>query len=122
MTYANAHCLLPDVLDAGFNCLWAMETETRAMDYRALRREFGKELRLIGGIDLDSLLAGEAAIEPEMKDKLPELLAEGGFIPLADGRVRATVTWQAYAYYRRSLERFTVGPGGSAIIPPARQA
>ncbi|MGD0089625.1 MAG: uroporphyrinogen decarboxylase family protein [Planctomycetota bacterium] len=107
MTYANAALLLPLVLDAGFNCLWAMETESGAMDYRALRRRFGKSLRLIGGIDLDALLAGEAATEHEIKTKVPALLAEGGFIPLADGRVRASVPYRAYAHYRRLLEEIT---------------
>ena len=112
VTYANARCLLPAVLEVGFNCLWAMETETHAMDYRTLHREFGKELRLIGGIDLDSLLAGEAAVEREMSEKLPELLADGGFIPLADGRVRSTVSWRSYAHYRRCLESLTASAVG----------
>jgi uroporphyrinogen decarboxylase len=105
MTYANAAILLPQVLDAGFNCLWAMETETNAMDYAALRRRFGKALRLIGGIDLDALLADNAAIEREIRTKVPPLLAEGGFIPLADGRVRSSVPYPAYQHYRRELER-----------------
>jgi len=104
-TFANSRCLLPDILAAGFNALWAMETETAAMDYRQLRQEFGPDLRLIGGIDLDSLLAGDAAIEQEMQAKVPELLALGGYLPLADGRVRANVTWQAYVHYRRLLEQ-----------------
>jgi len=107
MTYANAAILLPLALDAGFNCLWAMETETEAMDYRMLRRRFGKSLRLIGGIDLDALLAGEAATEHEIKTKVPPLLAQGGFVPLADGRVRASVPYPAYAHYRRLLEEIT---------------
>jgi uroporphyrinogen decarboxylase len=107
MTYANAHCLLPGVLEAGFNTLWAMETETPAMDYRRLRREFGSDLRLIGGIDLDALLAGAAAIEREMRAKVPELLTMGGCIPLADGRVRASVSWPAYVHYRRLLQQMT---------------
>jgi len=107
MTYANAAILLPRVLDAGFNCLWAMETETSAMDYRALRRRFGKSLRFIGGIDLDSLLAGDAATEDEIRTKVPAFLDEGGIIPLADGRVRASIPYQAYAHYRRLLEELT---------------
>lgn len=105
MTYANAHALLPDVVAAGFNTLWAMETETTAMDYRRLRQEFGPALRFIGGLDLDALLAGNAAIDQELHTKVPELLAMGGCIPLADGRVRSSVSWQAYVYYRRLLEQ-----------------
>ena len=106
MTYANARCLLPEVLAAGFNTLWAMETETTAMDYRRLRAEF-PGLSFIGGIDLDVLLAGDAAIERELQDKVPALLAMGGCIPLADGRVRASVSWPAYVHYRRLLEQMT---------------
>ena len=107
MTYGNTAILLPSVLAAGFNCLWAMETETRAMDYQALRRRFGKSLRLIGGIDLDALLVDDAAIEREITTKVPPLLAGGGVIPLADGRVRASVPFRAYTRYRRTLERVT---------------
>ncbi len=107
MTYANAEVLLPDVLDAGFNCLWAMETETEAMNYRRLRRRLGKSLRLIGGIDLDCLRMGDEAIERELLEKVPPLLEEGGYIPVADGRIRADIPFTRYAHYRRVLERVT---------------
>jgi hypothetical protein len=103
-TYANARVLLKDVLDAGFNCLWATETESRAMDYRDIRKEFGHDLRLIGGIDLDVLLRDASAIRDEMMVKVPPLLVDGGFIPLADGRVRATVPFENYVFYRQLLE------------------
>jgi hypothetical protein len=108
-TYGNARLLLPDVLAAGCNCLWAMETETEAMDYRALRRQFGKSLRLIGGIDLDAVVSGGAALETELRTKVPPLLGEGGYIPLADGRVRTNVPFAHYAQYRKLLERVTQG-------------
>ncbi|MEJ2750318.1 MAG: uroporphyrinogen decarboxylase family protein, partial [Anaerolineae bacterium] len=52
-TYANTRLLIPSIVKWGFNCLWACEVNTTAMDYRALRREFGRDLRLIGGIDTD---------------------------------------------------------------------
>jgi len=35
---------------------------------------------------------------------VPELLEDGGFIPLADGRVREDVTFDNYMYYRKLLE------------------
>lgn len=107
ITYANPRVLVSAALDAGFNCLWACETDPHAMDYRELRREFGRELRLIGGIDLDTLLLDQAAIRAEMTSKLPPLLAEGGYIPLADGRVRENVPFENYRFYRRLLEELT---------------
>ncbi|MFW6163653.1 MAG: uroporphyrinogen decarboxylase family protein [Planctomycetota bacterium] len=107
VTYANARALLPAVLEAGFDALWAMEVEGEAMDYRALRRQFGRRLRLIGGIDLDVLLTDKAAIRREIETKVPPLLAQGGYVPLADGRVRANVPFDYYCHYRRVLEEVT---------------
>ncbi len=40
------------------------------MDYRDLRREFGVDLRLIGGIDLDALHRGRNAIREELTTRL----------------------------------------------------
>lgn len=110
ITYANARVLLRNVLKAGFNCLWACEVNTAAMDYLSLRDEFGPGLRLIGGIDLDTLLGDKRAIRREMERVIPPLLAQGGYIPLADGRVRANVPFEVYRYYRRLLEDLTCRP------------
>ena len=106
-TYANARILIPAILKWGFNCLWACEVNVEAMDYRSLRKEFGRDLRLIGGIDLDALRKDKAAIQREIEEKVPPLIEDGGFIPLADGRVRADVPFENYVYYRRLLEQVT---------------
>lgn len=106
-TYANARVLIPSLLKYGINCLWACETNAEAMDYRSIRGEFGRELRLIGGIDLDVLREGKDAIQRELEQKLPVLLEGGGYVPLADGRVRADIPLENYLYYRQTLERLT---------------
>ena len=106
-TFANARVLIPSVLKWGFNCLWACEVNIEAMDYRELRREFGRDLRLIGGIDLDALRRDKEAIRREIEEKVPPLVTEGGYVPLADGRVREDVSFENYAYYRRLLARVT---------------
>jgi len=106
-TFANARILIPSILKWGFNCLWACEVNIETMDYRSLRREFGCELRLIGGIDLDALRENKEAIRREIEEKVPPLIEEGGYIPLADGRVRADVPFENYVYYRQLLEKVT---------------
>ena len=108
-TYANARLLLPSILKWGFNCLWACEVDAAAMDYRDIRREFGRDLRLIGGIDLDALRRGREAIRREIMEKVPPLLDSGGYIPLADGRVREDVLYENYLYYRELLADATRG-------------
>ena len=111
VSWANPRLLMPDVLERGFNCLWAYETNPLAMDYRELRREFGRDLRLIGGIDLDVLRRDRDAIRREVESKVPPLLAEGGYIPVLDGRVRADIPFENYVYYKRLLEKMIGAEG-----------
>jgi hypothetical protein len=108
-TFANVRLLIPSLLKWGFNCLWACEVNIDAMDYRDLRREFGRDLRLIGGIDLDALRKDKETIQREMEEKVLPLVADGGYVPLADGRVREDVTIENYLYYRKLLEKITQG-------------
>lgn len=103
-TYANSRILVPSLLKYGINCLWACETNIESMDYVSLRNDFGKNLRLIGGIDLDALRLGREAIAKEMR-KVPVLLEGGGYIPLADGRIRKEIRFENYSYYRSLLEK-----------------
>jgi hypothetical protein len=106
-TFANSRMLIPSILKWGFTCLWACEVNIEAMDYRDLRREFGRDLRLIGGIDLDALRRDKETIRREIQEKVPPLVADGGYVPLADGRVREDVRFDNYVYYRRLLEKVT---------------
>jgi uroporphyrinogen decarboxylase len=106
-TYANTRKLLPLAVKSGFNCLWACECNPQAMDYAEIRNEFGKDLRLIGGIDTDSLRNRQEDIYRSVMDLVPALLADGGFIPLTDGRVREDVPYKNYIYYRKLLESVT---------------
>jgi hypothetical protein len=106
-TFANSRLLIPGILKTGLNCLWACEVNIDEMDYRDLRREFGRELRLIGGIDLDVLFKDKETIRREIEQKVPPLVGEGGYIPLVDGRVRKDIPFENYAYYRRLLEQVT---------------
>ena len=105
-TYANPRPLLEEIFNLGINCLWACEPPENGMDFRELRRIYGRELRLIGGIDADVLRIGPEAIENELM-KVPELLARGGYIPLLDGRVRVDVPYVNYVHYRKLLEEIT---------------
>jgi uroporphyrinogen decarboxylase len=107
VTYANARVLLPSIIKWRFNCLWACEVNIEEMDYRNIRQEFGRELRLIGGIDLDALRRDKDTIRREIEEKVPPLVADGGYVPLADGRIRADVPFENYVYYRRLLEEVT---------------
>ena len=103
-SYANSRKLLPEAVKMGFNCLWASECDPQAMNYLDIRGEYGPQLRLIAGIDPNVLRQDEDAIRREIEDKVPPLLAQGGYIPLAGGRVREDMPYENYCFYRSMLE------------------
>lgn len=103
-TYANVRALLPVALERGVNCLWAVEARSPEMDYLELRRVFGSRLRLIGGLNVDALRRDKGAIHRELMRVAPPLLEQGGYLPMADGRVREGVSYENYGYYRGLLE------------------
>ena len=106
-SYGNPRVLFPSLLKWGFNCVWACESNMADMDYRSLRREFGRKMRLIGGIDLDILRQDKEAIRREVEEKIPPLLSDGGYIPLADGRIRQDVPYENYVFYRELFKEIT---------------
>jgi hypothetical protein len=76
------------------------------MNYVELRREFGRDLILIGGIDLDALRRNKTAIYNEIEEKVPVLLAAEGYLPAADGRIREDVSFENYVFYRELLKKY----------------
>ncbi len=104
-TYGNTTRLLPMMIEVGVTILWVSEAaEDPEIDYRSLRRRYGPELGLIGGIPL-SILRSESSenMEPRLREIVEPLLETGRYIPLAGGRVREEVPWEVYGRYRRIL-------------------
>jgi hypothetical protein len=103
MSYSNVRKLLPMLIDSGFNCLWSCETDHPDMDYRSIRGEFGKNLRLIGGIDLKILEQDQKTMAHIIDETVTPLLAQGGYIPLANGRIRKNILPEKYILYRQLI-------------------
>jgi uroporphyrinogen decarboxylase len=96
--------LIPLWLDVGLNTLWLGDVAAAGLDYRTLRRQYGPELRLLGGLDLRVMTQDRLAVTREVLDKVPPLLAQGGYIPFLDGRVRKGMPFENYALYRQLLQ------------------
>jgi len=75
--------LIPHWLDAGVNIMFPVEIGAWNADPMALRRKYGKELRIIGGINKLALERTFKDIDDEIERRRP-LMAEGGFIPMPD--------------------------------------
>ncbi|MFA5043051.1 MAG: uroporphyrinogen decarboxylase family protein [Kiritimatiellia bacterium] len=90
--------LIPLWLEVGVNCLWPLE-QASGMDPLKLRKKFGKQLILAGGIDKMEIAKGRQAIEKELYAKIPPLLEQGGYIPFLDHAIPPDISYRDFTYY-----------------------
>jgi hypothetical protein len=96
--------LLPSLIEAGINGLWISNIQSAGMEYAALRRAFGPDLALIGGIDATALTRDEGAVQKAVEETVPPLLESGRYLPCLDDRPRSNIPLARYRLYRRLVE------------------
>jgi hypothetical protein len=79
------------------------------MDARALRRRFGREIRLIGNISRQALMDGPEAVDREFYAKVPPLMEEGGYIPAVDDAIMPDISFESYQHYIELVRNFELG-------------
>ena len=87
--------LIPAMLDIGINLHFPLENAA-GMNALELRRQYGQDLRLIGNISRQSLMNGVSAVEKEFMEKVPPLMASGGYIPAADDMILPDISYESY--------------------------
>ena len=112
MNYAKAHnlpvimhsCgfvepLLPDMIDAGIDCLQVIEIKA-GMDLLKLHREFGDRIAFMGGIDVRVLYSNDRAqIDAELEAKIPIVKEGFGYALHSDHSIPKTVDYDTYRYF-----------------------
>jgi len=96
--------LIPLWIEAGINMCEPIEIAA-GNDLAAYRKQYGKHMGYLGGIDKRAIAAGGAALEAEVMRVVPPLLEDGGFIPSCDHGVPPDVSWQNYLAYAKLLAR-----------------
>jgi uroporphyrinogen decarboxylase len=96
--------LIPLWLEAGVNCMFPIEVGTWKADPVRLRKQYGKELLMMGGFDKRILARDQAQIEAEVH-RLAPLVDEGGFIPFCDHHVPPEVPLENYHFYLNTARR-----------------
>ena len=94
--------LVPGWLAGGVNIMFPIEIGVWQADPMAFRRQYGKELRIFGGIDKGVLYHGPEAIDAEIARRIP-LMKDGGFIPLPDHLIPPGVPIENYKYYLQAI-------------------
>jgi len=89
--------LIPLLLDAGVDTIWPIERASNVSPQK-WRKQFGRSLRLWGGVDKRLLSRGRDAVRQHLREFIP-LIEEGGFIPTVDHTVPPEVSWDDFRSY-----------------------
>ncbi|MBI2940845.1 MAG: hypothetical protein HYY04_10450, partial [Chloroflexi bacterium] len=94
----NPTVLIPLFLEAGINCTWPLEVAA-GMDALTVRKEYGRDLLLQGGIDKREIARGRQEIDRELYRQVPQLLEQGGYIPFLDHAFPPDISYENFLYY-----------------------
>lgn len=91
--------LLPGMVEAGIDCLQVIEIKA-GMDLLRIYEKFGDKISLCGGMDARNLVANDlAAIDAELKEKIPIVKEGFGYILHSDHSIPDTCDYATYRHF-----------------------
>jgi hypothetical protein len=103
--------LVPLLVECGFNSLYPFEVKG-SNDLLALREQF-PELVMFGGLEKEVVNEGnERLIEPEIRGKVPPLLAKKRYFPNGDHGLQPSVTFHNLCRFMTALHEVCNNPEG----------
>ena len=106
-TDGNCDLVIPQFMAAGVDAIWPLERASD-MDPVAVRKKYGRDLRLWGGVDKRELAKDFSAIDAHLRTLQP-LMADGGFIPTVDHLVPPDVSLANFEHYMRRKQQLLCG-------------
>ena len=100
--------LLPIWFENGVNTMFPIEVGTWRASIEPWRRQYGKGLRGVGGMDKVVFAQDAKAINAEI-ERLKPLVALGGFIPCPDHRLPPDAKWDNVRYYCDRMRKTFAG-------------
>ena len=90
--------LVPIWLENGVNTMFPIEVGTWNASIAPWRKQYGRAIRGVGGMDKRVFARDKAAVEAEI-ERLKPLVDLGGFIPCPDHRIPPDAKYELVAYY-----------------------
>ncbi|MBR5520156.1 MAG: hypothetical protein IKU55_05510 [Clostridia bacterium] len=90
--------LIPTWLNHGVNTMFPIEVGTWEASIAPWRKQYGKALRGVGGMDKRVFAQDYAAVDREI-ERLRALTELGGYIPCPDHRIPPDAKWENIQYY-----------------------
>jgi len=106
-TDGNPEALIPLLMEAGVDGIWPLE-RAADVDPLAIRKRFGRDLRLWGGVDKRVLTRSPRDIDRHLQSLAP-LVEQGGFIPTVDHLVPPDVPLANFVHYMDQKKRLLEG-------------
>lgn len=98
--------LIPQLIEAGLDCLQPLEVKA-GMDLVELKREFGRDLAFMGGIDVRAMADPDPTlIETEIARKFEVAMCGGGYIYHSDHSVPNNVSLAQYELVMELVRRY----------------
>lgn len=94
----NTEKLVPYWLENGVNTMFPLEIGYWNTDISTFRKQHGKKLLGVGGMNKKVFALDYTAIDKEI-ERLKPLIALGGFIPCPDHRIPPDAKWENVQYY-----------------------
>ena len=92
----NFNEVVPDLIEAGWDCLQPLEVKA-SMDVIELKRKYGDNVALMGGIDVRVMADGtDEELEAEVGNKISIAKENGGYIYHSDHSVPDNVSFPRY--------------------------
>ncbi|MCM8815907.1 MAG: hypothetical protein NC913_00085 [Candidatus Omnitrophica bacterium] len=101
----NVDSLIPVWLDAGIDIIYPFEVQA-GMDVIALRKKYGKSLRMWGGFDKRIIAKGKKEIDNEAK-RLAGLVEEGGYICGMDHSAPPDISFENFKHFMMKMKEIS---------------
>lgn len=96
--------LIPIWFENGVNTMFPIEVGTWDACIAPWRKQYGKELRGVGGMNKTVFAHDKAAVDAEIK-RLRPLIELGGYIPCPDHRIAPDAKFENVCYYTEQMRK-----------------
>jgi len=101
----NVDSLIPIWIESGIDIIYPFEVQA-GMDVVALRKKYGKSLRMWGGFDKRIVAKGKRTIDQETK-RLAGLVEEGGYICGMDHSAPPDISFENFRYFMTKMKEIS---------------
>lgn len=90
--------LVPVWLENGVNTMFPIEVGTWQASIDPWRKQYGRDLRGVGGVNKNMFSKDCAAVDAEI-ERIKPLIELGGYLPCIDHRIAPDAQWELVRYY-----------------------